>query len=62
MIKERDPDRISKVLQLIHKIWVQHPELRLCQLIGNCFPASDLYYVEDDVLVMRLKEKYNESV
>lgn len=33
----RDPDRINEILELISKIWHKNPDLRLCQLIGNCF-------------------------
>ena len=54
----RDPKRIERILKLIEKIWNKNPDLRLCQLIGNCFNAGDLYYVEDDTLKKQLKEKY----
>jgi len=59
----RDPARIPQILDLIEEIWTDHPDLRLCQLIGNCFPvsmsgSSDLYYVEDDKLAKKLKETY----
>ena len=55
----RDPKRIIRILKLIGKIWVKDPNLRLCQLIGNCFDhLQDMYYVEDDELEQRLKEVY----
>ena len=68
----RNPDRIDKsqirinrqksideILKLISKIWHKHPSLRLCQLIGNCFPVrKDLYYIEDDKLQDKLEQKY----
>lgn len=56
--KRRDPARIKPLLKLIEKIWIENPDLRLCQLIGNCFPAGDNYHREDSVLLEKLKEKY----
>ena len=46
----RNPDRIDEILELISKIWHKNPDLRLCQLLGNCSALYDLYYVEDDKL------------
>ena len=54
----RDPERIEYILKLIEKIWIKHPDLRLMQLLGNCFPAGDNYSVEDDVLEQCLKDMY----
>jgi hypothetical protein len=57
----RDPKRIKPLLKLIEEIWVQYPDLRLCQLIGNCWVAGDNYHREDDELEKRLKEVYKDS-
>lgn len=54
----RDPARIPIILEQIRKIWEQYPDLRLCQLIGNAFPAGDNYYREDELLSDRLCERY----
>lgn len=62
----RNPKRILKILKLIEKIWLKDPDLRLCQLIENCFkfPFSEvghnhcLYNKEDEELERRLKEVY----
>lgn len=59
----RDPDRIDKILKLISEIWHKNPDLRLCQLIGNCFSDCvprpvDLYYIEDDELQDELESHY----
>jgi hypothetical protein len=31
----RDPARIPRVLEALRAYWLAHPDLRLCQLIGN---------------------------
>jgi uncharacterized protein YihD (DUF1040 family) len=60
----RNPDRIDEMLKLISEIWHKNPDLRLCQLIGNCFTQGgfrtqkDIYYVEDDELQNRFEKKY----
>lgn len=54
----RDPNRIDKVLIEIGKLWHKYPDLRLGQLISNAF--VDIYYIEDDLLVERLYEYYDE--
>lgn len=56
----RDPKRIKRILAKVEKIWERNPDLRLCQLIGNCFAAGDHYYKEDDVLEERLEATYRE--
>ena len=58
----RDPDRIPEILALIEKIWKKNPDLRLCQLIGNCFSLHDLYYVEDDDLEEELERTYGKDI
>jgi hypothetical protein len=52
----RDPARIDRILDQIRYIWLEQPDLRLCQLIGNALPgADDKYFVEDDDLEAALK-------
>jgi hypothetical protein len=46
---------------LIGKVWALNPDLRLCQLIANCFSHNDLYFVEDEDLYEYIKETYEES-
>jgi uncharacterized protein YihD (DUF1040 family) len=55
----RDPARIDKILKVVKTYWKRNPDLRLCQLLGNCFGFNDLYYVEDEVLVKEIEEAYN---
>ena len=56
----RDKKRINRIINLIEKIWKKNPDLRLLQLLGNCFEAGDNYYKEDDELEKKLKEIYDE--
>ncbi len=57
----RNPNRIPRILSRIKVIWENYPDLRLCQLLGNCFDAGDNYYKEDDVLEKKLGEVYKED-
>lgn len=51
----RDNQHRSEILGFIADVWRLAPELRLCQLLGNLFPAkNDLYFMEDDDLLKRL--------
>jgi hypothetical protein len=54
----RDPAQIDQVLAAIREVWVQHPDSRLGQLLVNAVrasdPKSDLFSVEDTVLVRKL--------
>jgi len=58
----RDPARVQRILWLIKTIWEKNPDLRLCQLLGNCFGPGDHYYVEEDELEMRLRTTYGEGL
>lgn len=57
----RDIGRIDKVLKEVGEVWKQVPDLRLGQLLLNVLQDPALYYVEDDQLVLRLKEFYKRS-
>lgn len=54
----RNSLRIYRILHLLKRAWQLNPDLRLTQLIGNCFEAGDLYYKEDDEVEKRLKKVY----
>lgn len=57
----RDPKRINNIINLIRRIWKKSPDLRLCQLLGNCYKGiQDLYYKEDEELEQKLKEFYKD--
>ncbi len=57
----RDPNRISRILNLIEKLWKQNPDLRLGQLIigltdnDRIGAKKDLFYLEDDELEIIIK-------
>ena len=46
-----------EAISLITEIKNICPELRLCQIIGNCFDAGDNYYKPDEELVVGLKRQ-----
>jgi len=55
-IEVRNPKRIGRITDIILKIWIQMPGMRLGQLlynaIGELRPPEliDVFYVEDDLL------------
>lgn len=55
----RDPDRIPVILAQIEQLWERYPDLRLGQLILNIF-RDDFYHVEDEDLVRRLYDGYDD--
>ena len=55
----RDKNRIPVMIDLLTRIWIDHPDLRLGQLLGNAIHDIDSYYIEDDKLEDRLRETYN---
>ena len=54
----RDIKRIKRILKLIEKIWLKHPDLRLGQLLENMNITTydDLYYIEDAILEQKIKD------
>jgi hypothetical protein len=61
-IEHRDPARIDRILNTIRTIWVANPDMRLCQLIGNCFGEGDLYYTDDLDLEQALTNSYETNI
>ena len=53
----RDIKRIEPLLETLRKIWLEHPDYRLMQLLGNVY-RGDPYYIEDDDLLQRLESTY----
>jgi hypothetical protein len=56
---ERDHTRINPVLAAVGQIWAEFPNMRLGQLLVNAIrpsePHSELYNIEDTVLVRKLE-------
>lgn len=56
----RDIKRIPKILKRLEKLWKEHPDLRLGQLILNVHRDPCLYYMEDDQLMINLEKNYQD--
>ena len=61
----RAPKRIPKIVELVEKLWVYNPDLRLGQLIHiaivqHAFVKS-IFYIEDDELYLALEKMLAES-
>lgn len=54
----RDKYRIDAILNELQKIWMEFSDLRLGQLLLNVVEDPKLYYIEDEVLIEKLKEFY----
>lgn len=58
----RDPERIDAVLAAIREVWVQHPDMRLGQIIASatrkCEPCPTVFYVEDAELVKKIQDQF----
>lgn len=54
----RSVDRIPNILARLCKVWEKYPDLRLGQLLLNCFSDPLLYYIEDDKLIEAIESYY----
>ena len=54
----RDIKRIKRICKLIEKVWLQHPDHRLGQMLSNyCFGHhQDIWFQEDDQSEKILKD------
>ena len=51
------------MIDLLTRIWIDNPELRLGQLLGNAINNEiDPYYIEDSKLEQLLRERYDVNV
>ena len=53
----RDPQRIPDVLHRLLKVWAEHPDYRLGQLIQNVFPDS-MFHMEDELFITAIEKFY----
>ena len=58
--KGRDPQRIDELLMELERIWKEHPDTRLGQLLVSCVngEADKLFYMEDEALLEKLRERF----
>lgn len=58
--KGRDPQRIDELLMELERIWKEHPDTRLGQLLVSCVngEADKLFYMEDEALLEKLREHF----
>ena len=65
----RDPKRIDVVLKQLRDYWIEHPDLRLCQIVTNLASKSgfgpciapNIYYLEDEAFINLIKEEIEKS-
>ena len=58
----RDPNRLYyfyEELKRIHMAYV--PDWRFSQLISNIFGAEDIFYMEEDYVLTRIKQYFGEE-
>jgi hypothetical protein len=58
--KGRDPQRIDTLVCELERIWKKHPDTRLGQLLVSCVDgdADKLFYMEDEALLEKLRERF----
>lgn len=58
--KERDPQRMDELMYELERVWKEHPDTRLGQLLVSCVDgdADKLFYMEDEELLKKLRERY----
>lgn len=54
----RNKYRIDITLNELQNIWLDFPDLRLGQLLLNAVSDPELYYLEDEELIIKLQEFY----
>ena len=58
--KGREPQRIDELMSELERIWKEHPDTRLGQLLVSCVDgdAEKLFYMEDEDLLEKLRERF----
>ena len=54
----RDPARIKPILKRLERIWMDHSDQRLGQLILNSQKLGDLYNMECEEIIENLEEVF----
>lgn len=55
----RDPKRIKPLLKALEEVWLANPDLRLGQMIASA--ANDPFYIEDKILIDKIKKLFEEG-
>lgn len=59
------PETKIEILETLSRVWNNYPDLRLTQLVVNVLPStfssSEIFYVEDSMLVNQLKKLLENS-
>ncbi len=60
----RDIDRIDRILLELRKAWIEAPDLRFGQFMGNVFSQSniDFFFQEDDLLLENIHKFRNQTL
>lgn len=53
--KQRNPERISTILEKLEEAWKLYPDMRLGQLIVVCAGTDNIFGIEDDVMVEHMQ-------
>ena len=58
--KGREPQRIDELMSELERVWKEHPDSRLGQLLVSCVDgdADKLFYMEDEALLEKLRERF----
>ncbi len=59
---KRTRTKIKHIMKILTDLWLENPNLRFCQLIGNCFISGDMYYIEDETLIEMLRIRYGQPI
>ena len=60
----REPKRISTIVARLTKVWQEHPDMRLGQLLVGAYQKRtdgvDIFHVEDEALIELVEEMFKE--
>lgn len=57
--KIRNPERIEPICDALKEHWMEHPDLRLGQLVCNLSASQETFFVEDTVMIYELDAQFN---
>lgn len=62
-IKLKSKDKITRMMGILELIWRKYPNLRLFQLMLNCFinEENTIYFMEDKQVEEKLKKVYKQA-